>query len=1387
MPPRLGTTLEDYFAAKRPPPALFAMNAPEDVREPSSASGILIWLGFLSLILWARIGSSWALAAAAVFVCASFLKARGSPRRAISALLLGVGIAVGIRTDMVDRRLTEDWQSHWDGRSEEVGLELERVMNELVARGDSSVTRVVGAATTAAERANLQDSLQAVVDESGMAGAAVYGPDGRLVAWAGGHRGRVPDGAREGATHYSYHGTPLFSYLYFTAEIPDGLGTAMVASLMRSDLPEAFASGLGDFVSRFRDETGERIRIARSDTVAGPGVFDFGWEGEPPLLSFTVQEPDPPVRRSERRGRGIHIVIALAALVWLIESFGGPRRDLPYSVAALVAAGAVLPLEGLLTTRHLIDPDYFRLFGPFSLPLGRVLMLSVAAVPLAVLVAPRRDRVGNWLAPPVVALTFPLVLHWMGQGASLELLGTTDTRWIVFQASTTLILTLIAGVALACRAPGGARWVPSLVFLGIAAAAMLSIGVGVGVRVGPDVSLPLSALWMLPAVLMVRGLDGSRRRSYMRWFCAFWLAGTAALPFAWSMRTEARLAIAESQMAQLGVTPEPYPDSLLARFARQADYMDLTGAGDVELMYQAWVTSGLAAQGSPILLTLWSAEDVPIQELGLGVKGERSPAVDAALPDLRASGMPEYRRPGETDVHHLLAVPLGGGRLLTGAIPPRRTIDAPSGLGPLFASVEEGADQEFLTLVSTADAAAPAEGASVAWTRNDEGWRGEGVARFPDGPYAVFYTLSIPNLQVMLARATLVLALNLAVFAILWILSVGIVGMPFPGPVDWRGLYHSFRARVTWTLFGFFILSSVLFGALAYRTLAGASERTATALAERVVSQIGEAYLEEGGSMESLARRVGADLLEYRDGELVGGSVDELIELGLYEGWVDPRIYDDLETRQRLRASKVENLGGWQYVMAHRRLPDGDIVASPVPLRAGAAALRRRDVADLLGFAIVLGPVLSLGLALLVGQALTRPIQTLQVASERVGSGNLAVHLPDDRVDEFGSVFAAFNRMVLRLDNARRELLRTTRRTEAIVEEVATGVIAVDTGGRITVANPRAELLLEASLEAGSAIPGTGPHAAELAAWLADFYGEGAAVESDADFQWGERRIRARARRISHESHLGGVVVNLEDVTDELRSERILAWGEMANQVAHEVKNPLTPMKLSVQHLRRAWSDRKSDFGRILERNVSAILTEIDRLASIARSFARLASPGAAEQGPLVSVDLATVLREVLDLYRGGGESGIRVESDLSEPLPPVLCRPDELKEVLLNLLENARAAMPGGGVVRIGARETEGRDAMVLVTVDDEGTGIPAKLLPRIFEPRFSTRSTGSGLGLPIAKRLVDSWGAVMEVESTVGRGTRVSVRLRRGKTGSGAQPPGETGLGDADTGRVE
>lgn len=1353
-------------------PAPTANRSAAETPERARNAGPMIWAGLLFLLLWTRVESPWTLGVAAVFVFWSAVTARDGWRRGVAIVMLGAGVIAGFHTEVRDRNLALDWHGYWEERRETVGRRVTAEFDALTTSGDDAADRVAGLAAPGLGATEVRDSLRSVVSGFGVTAASLFDREGRLLMWEGSHHGRIPGDVRDGSAEYSYSGTTLFSYLYFVRRTEDGLGTAVVASLMRSDLPAPLASGIGDFASHAAGVTGERIRITRAERAEGPGVFDFGWPDEA-LLSITVEEPDPGARRAQRRDGGAGIVVVLCVLTWLLQSLGESRSRLGYSVAGLVVAAIILPLDSMFGPAEFAALINDRLEGPAPVALGRILLFCVAATPLVMHMIPRwRAPPGRWALPVLVAAGFPAALAWVGDSAPLQMLGTTNTRWIFFQLTVTTVLTLVGGAALSLRWRMRTSDAPGLMVLGLAVAAGLSVAVAAGVRTGPHVPPALALLWALPAVLIVRGMHVSTHGSYLRWFCAFWLAVTAVLPFTWSMRTEARMAIAEQELRRLGDVADPAVDSLLAEFADDIDALDAAEAGDVEMMYRAWVSSGLAEHGSPIFVTLWSPDRIALHELRLLASGTRPPLVDELLPAAELPGARRFHTVDEPDLQRLVTVTLSDGRIVSGAVSPRRSIASASTLGPLFAAVQ-GVGQEFLTLVPVPEDGVGPLAEGVQWSRNEEGWGGETVAYYPDGPYTVSLTISIANLPVMCARATLLLVLSLVVFSTMWLLSVGLVGSRLPVLVDWRRLFTSFRARVTWTLFGFFVLSNVVFGTLAYRTLTGASERTATALAERVVSQIAQAYQEEGGSMELLARRVGADLLEYRGGELVGGSVDELIELGLYEGWLDPGIHAALESGRRAGVSAVTGLGDWRYVLAHRRLPDGDIVASPVPLRAGAAALRRRDVADLLGAAIVLGPILSLLLALFVGRALTRPIQILQSASEGVGRGNLDLHLPGQRVDEFGSVFAAFNRMVRRLGEARTELLRTTRRTETIVEEVATGVIAVDTAGRVTVANPRAESLLATPLEKGSRIPRSGSRAAELAQWL-DAYGRDPRAEADGDFRWADRRIRARARRIVQEGQPGGVVVNLEDVTDELRSERILAWGEMAKQVAHEVKNPLTPMKLSVQHLIRAWQDQRRDFAGILNRNAGAILAEIDRLASIARSFSRLASPGAADKGPLVAVAADAVIREVLDLYRGGGTASVRVRSDLPATLAPVACRADELKEVLLNLVENAREAMPGGGIVRIVAADA-GDDADVqIVSVEDEGVGIPEALLGRIFEPKFSTRSTGTGLGLAIVKRLVDSWGGTVGVESETGMGTRVRIRLRKVP---GAEPGTELG----------
>jgi two-component system, NtrC family, nitrogen regulation sensor histidine kinase NtrY len=224
----------------------------------------------------------------------------------------------------------------------------------------------------------------------------------------------------------------------------------------------------------------------------------------------------------------------------------------------------------------------------------------------------------------------------------------------------------------------------------------------------------------------------------------------------------------------------------------------------------------------------------------------------------------------------------------------------------------------------------------------------------------------------------------------------------------------------------------------------------------------------------------------------------------------------------------------------------------------------------------------------------------------------------------------------------------------------------------------------------------------------------------------------------------------------ERETARVLAWGEMARQVAHEIKNPLTPIKLSVQHLRRAHRDGRPEFGEILEESSEQILTEIDRLTEIARAFSRYGAPleaGAA----LEPVEVHGAVREALTLYRAADES-IRYVDELAPDLPAVIARPGELKEVLLNLVENAREALGGAGTVTVRGEAVDGR---VELAVEDDGPGIPPDLLARVFDPHFSTRSTGTGLGLAIVRRLVESWGGTISAQSEPGRGTTMRLRI--------------------------
>jgi signal transduction histidine kinase len=221
------------------------------------------------------------------------------------------------------------------------------------------------------------------------------------------------------------------------------------------------------------------------------------------------------------------------------------------------------------------------------------------------------------------------------------------------------------------------------------------------------------------------------------------------------------------------------------------------------------------------------------------------------------------------------------------------------------------------------------------------------------------------------------------------------------------------------------------------------------------------------------------------------------------------------------------------------------------------------------------------------------------------------------------------------------------------------------------------------------------------------------------------------------------------------RTHRLEAWAEMARQVAHEIKNPLTPIQLSAEHLRRVHADRGEPMGEVLESCVSSILGQVRLLRQISAEFSSFASSPTAKPSP---VDVPELVAEVVEPYRTGLAGRIEVVNQVTAPLPRVFVDRTLVARSLANIIENALHAMPGRGSLTIDA-SAESRT--VTLRIRDTGVGMDEEALARVFEPYFSTKTTGTGLGLPIARRNIELNGGSIEVESVKGYGTTVIVHL--------------------------
>jgi two-component system nitrogen regulation sensor histidine kinase NtrY len=410
-----------------------------------------------------------------------------------------------------------------------------------------------------------------------------------------------------------------------------------------------------------------------------------------------------------------------------------------------------------------------------------------------------------------------------------------------------------------------------------------------------------------------------------------------------------------------------------------------------------------------------------------------------------------------------------------------------------------------------------------------------------------------------------------------------------------------------------------------------------------------------------------------------------------------------------------------------------------------------------IGFALVV-ILAAMWTGLWFAERLSRPVGRLASAAERVGHGDLDVRVREEKGDdEIALLGRTFNEMTRQVKGQRDELIAANAETErrrrlfdSVLSGVTAGVIGLDGAGRIEMMNTAAATLVDLPLDAtGLGIAEAVPEFADLLHRLDERRGGVAQAEVKLRRRTRERDLLVRiAGRTADDGHLEGYVVSFDDVTDLVVAQRMAAWGDVARRIAHEVKNPLTPIQLSAERLRRKFGPMVGAERPTLEQYADVIVRQTNDLRRIVDEFSKFARMPAPERRPL---DLGKLLSEAVVLQEAA-HPDVRYRLDLPEPAVLAHLDGTMINQAITNLLKNAAEAIeerltkdPSGpqGAIRAALSVTPER---LTIDIQDNGTGLPDQPA-RLFEPYVTHRAKGTGLGLPIVKKIIEEHDGTLEL----------------------------------------
>lgn len=554
------------------------------------------------------------------------------------------------------------------------------------------------------------------------------------------------------------------------------------------------------------------------------------------------------------------------------------------------------------------------------------------------------------------------------------------------------------------------------------------------------------------------------------------------------------------------------------------------------------------------------------------------------------------------------------------------------------------------------------------------------------------------------------------------------------------------------------------------RLEAEARARRAAALLAWEVARAGEGRAARITALERLHRLMGHQLTGlWRDGTVI-------IELQ------DPRA-PELRRLTPLDATalsssgqRIERAGGTLVVRAWEVLPDGSAVVVGEALSpelfaaqsrlaaAGAAweqlklqrtAMTATMVLGFGGFALLV-VFAAVWLGLYLSRRFTAPLLALVASTERAAGGETLEEVPLPADDEVGLLVESFNAMVRRLREKEAALRDAVHRLDTVLHAVRTGVLTVDAQRTSAAGNPAAAALLgmpELALRAVALDELAAAGHARLVEALRTASGP---VRGSITVEAGKvaRALELAILPLGDASEPQGWVVALEDLTQLLRAQRQAAWSEVARRIAHQIKNPLTPIRLAAERIARHAERGGEDFASVASQGCAAIVEHVQAMQEMVDSFALYARLPPVSLRP---TNLGQLVRQLVALYDGLRPNlHFRLDDALGEE--EVLVDPEQLRQALANLLDNAAEASPAGGEVLVSLQRSGGE---VKLVVADRGTGIGSDDPDLLFQPFYSTKGRGSGIGLAVVQRIVADHGGTVRLLPREGGGVEAVVTL--------------------------